>query len=239
MFERYTSKLLLSPKTQIGEYVFDVYVSISHNLTATVTNHPVQMGASISDHKFDEPDELTFQIGMSDASQDLVKGQFSNFGGNITDVKDYLSLAFESAREKNWALAKGSLIMAKRKAWGLLTESRSVNAFSKLVQLKILGVPLTCVTRLHTYNNMVITSITTEDTIETKYGLRATVTMREVISPELQQIQVNSTATPHAQITQSTNSGSEGVFNLDVSKVPPNASTDYIEYVMNGGGSQI
>lgn len=238
MFERYTSKLLLSPKTQIGEYVFDVYLSISHNLTATITNHPVQMGASISDHKFDEPDELTFQIGMSDASQDLVKGQFDNTGENFENLGKNLIewgvakyIGFDSYSKNAWKKVKES-------AFSLITASRSVNAFNRLAQLKIMGIPLTCVTRLHTYENMVITSISTEDTVQTKNGLLATVTLREVISPELQQIQVNSTAVPHAQITQSTNSGSEGVFNLDVSKVPPNASTDYIEYVMNGGGTQ-
>ena len=80
MFERYMSKLMLSPKTSIGGYVFDVYLGINHSLTSTITSHPTQFGASISDHKYDEPDVLTFQIGMSDSSQDLVIGQFYKKG---------------------------------------------------------------------------------------------------------------------------------------------------------------
>lgn len=232
MFERYTSKLLLSPKTQIGKYVFDVYTSISHNLTATVTNHPVQFGASISDHKFDEPDQLTFQIGMSDASQDLIRGQFFQQGAGKTgqSLKDI----FKSGKS-----AKDILKELKLKATNYLSDSRSVNAFNALLAMKIEGIPLTCVTRLHTYNNMVITSITSDDTNETKYGLRATVTMREVISPELQKVQVNSSVVPHAQITQTTNSGSKNVFDFDLSTAPANKSTDYIEYVEKAGGSQV
>lgn len=229
MFERYTSKLLLSPKTQIGKYVFDVYTSISHNLTATVTNHPVQFGASISDHKFDEPDQLTFQIGMSDASQDLVLGQFFQKGAGKT------GLSFKDIF-KQGKTAKDILKELKLKATNYLSDSRSVNAFNALVALKIEGTPLTCVTRLHTYNNMVITSITTDDTNETRYGLRATVTMREIISPELQVVQVNSTAVPHAQITQTTNSGSKNIFDFDLKTSKPYMSTDYEEFVFNKTG---
>lgn len=239
MFERYTSKLLLSPKTKIGDYVFDVYTSINHSMTATVTNHPVQFGASISDHKYDEPDQLVFQIGMSDASQDLFAGQFSNTRRNISEMFNGLknSASFYGAGWND--LSKSSLKYAKKKAFDIVSESRSVNAFNRLAELKVLGMPLTCVTRLHTYNNMIITSITTDDTNETKYGLRATVTLREIISPELQKVQVNSTVMPHAQITQTTDTGAKNVFDFSLNGDYRNVSTDYVEFVEKGGGQQI
>ena len=219
MFERYTSKLLLSPKTSIGGYVFDVYTSINHNMTSTITSHPTQYGANISDHKFDEPDQLTFQIGMSDASQDLIRGQFSSNKLErlaIAGLSSYLSAG--SLKDRLSALGKN--------AFKILTESRSVNAFNTLNSLKILGIPLTCVTRLKTYDNMIIQSITADDTNETKNGLRATVTLREILVSEVQVVQANSTA----QVTQTTNKGSTNALDFDLTSKQQFTSTDFDEF---------
>lgn len=217
MFERYTSKLLLSPKTSIGGYVFDVYPSINHSLTATITSHPTQFGANISDHKFDEPDQLVFQIGMSDASQDLIRGQFYQQGNKSKSLKEIF---------KSSASAKDRLKELKLKATSFLSNSRSINAFNTLNKMKIEGTPITCVTRLKTYDNMVIQSITADDTNETKYGLRATVVLREVLISELQKVQVNSTA----QLTQTTSKGSTNALNFDLTSKREFTSTDYDEF---------
>ncbi len=219
MFERYTSKLLLSPKTSIGDYVFDVYTSINHNLASTITSHPTQFGANVSDHKFDEPDQLTFQIGMSDASQDLIKGQFYQQGHQSKTLKEIFSTT---------KTAKGRLNELKIKASSFISDSRSINAFNTLNRLKIRGVPLRCVTRLKTYDNMIIQSITADDTNETKYGLRATVTLREILVSELKVIQVKSTA----HITQTTAKGSTNAFNFDLSSKAEYTSSLYDKYGM-------
>lgn len=220
MFERYTSKLMITPKTSIGGYVFDIYPSINHTLSATVTSHPTQYGANISDHKFDEPDQLVFQIGMSDASQDLVIGQFYKQG--------YSPQLRELQFDDNWKLIKESPSEKFRRlranAINFISDSRSVNAFMVLNKLKIAGTPITCVTRLRTYNNMVIQNIVAEDTNETKFGLRATVTLREVLLSNLQKTQVTSSA----QITQVTNKGSQSAL--------PFTSTLYDQYGVIGGG---
>lgn len=220
MFERYTSKLLLSPKTSIGGYVFDVYTSINHNMASTITSHPTQFGANISDHKFDEPNQLTFQIGMSDASQDLIAGQFKQNSIGKSLLKAGITAFFGFDTKKN--IAKSLLKDIKSS----ISESRSVNAFNTLNTLKILGVPLTCVTRLKTYDNMIIQSITADDTNETKYGLRVTVTLREILISELQVVQVNSTA----QITQTTAKGSTNALDFDLTSKKAFTSTDYDEY---------
>ena len=222
MFERYTSKLLLSPKTSIGNYVFDVYPSINHNSASTITSHPTQFGANISDNKFDEPDQLTFQIGMSDASQDLVKGQFFGRGYKPILQNTQLDEKGELIKEQ----LKNKLNRYRLNALNFISDSRSVNAFNTLSRLKILGIPLTCVTRLRTYGNMIIQSITADDTNETKYGLRATVTLREILISELQVVQVKSTA----QITQTTAKGSTNALDFDLKTKKAFTSTDYDEY---------
>jgi hypothetical protein len=54
------------PKQQT-QYVFDCVIEIAHAQRVTKTKHPVQTGASISDHAYIEPAEVTLSIGMSDA----------------------------------------------------------------------------------------------------------------------------------------------------------------------------
>lgn len=44
---------------------FDVSVSETHKSTAKVTDHPVEVGANISDHIVDEPDELSMSLLIS------------------------------------------------------------------------------------------------------------------------------------------------------------------------------
>lgn len=48
-------------------YVFDAVMTAAHEQDITKTEHPVQTGASISDHAYVRPARLTLDIGMSDA----------------------------------------------------------------------------------------------------------------------------------------------------------------------------
>lgn len=49
-----------------NEYYFDAVFTVSHNLSVQVTEHPVQSGASIADHAFVDPDEVSMDVGFSD-----------------------------------------------------------------------------------------------------------------------------------------------------------------------------
>ena len=55
-------------------YFFDAIIRADHTTTCRITDHPIQNGASISDHAFQLPDHLTLEIGMSDAMDRLVAG---------------------------------------------------------------------------------------------------------------------------------------------------------------------
>lgn len=54
-----------------GNYYFDAIFSTQISSTNTITSHPIQTGANISDHAIENGDELTFQIGMSDMMEDV------------------------------------------------------------------------------------------------------------------------------------------------------------------------
>lgn len=53
------------PNSQTN-YVFDATLTVAHEQEVTPTEHPVQTGASISDHAYIRPARLIMEIGMSD-----------------------------------------------------------------------------------------------------------------------------------------------------------------------------
>lgn len=54
-----------------GNYYFDAIFSTQISSTNTITSHPIQTGANISDHAIENGNELTFQIGMSDVMEKI------------------------------------------------------------------------------------------------------------------------------------------------------------------------
>ena len=123
--------MIVSPT--MGRIVFDAVFSTDHSANATITQHPVQSGASISDHAYMEPDEVSAEVGMTDTAASISGGA-----------------------------------------------SRSVNAYAQLRALMELREPFTLITRLRTYQNMLITSISAPDDYKTMNALRASIVFQQV-----------------------------------------------------------
>lgn len=70
-------KQLLYLKTNIAGYFFDAILRTQHRREVEITKHPVQTGAAISDHAFQMPSYVSFEIGMSDVMDSIIPGQFS------------------------------------------------------------------------------------------------------------------------------------------------------------------
>ena len=137
-----------------GQFIFDAVFHTDHTATLTVTAYPVQTGASIADHAYMEPDEITAEIGMTDAAVDASDGH-------------------------------------------------SVNAYTWLRAIMESREPFTLITRLRTYPNTLITSISVPDDYTTMHALRASV--------RFQQIQmVNVSTVTVQQATSGSKSASSG-----------------------------
>jgi hypothetical protein len=142
-------------------YVFDAVIRIDHAQQIRTTDHPVQSGASISDHALILPAKVVMEIGMSDAMDAYAPGVWT---GN---------------------------------------PSKSVSAYQTLVALQQGRQPLTVNTRLATYTNMLIELIQTPDTKETRTGLKATITFKQIFNGTV-------TLTPVSDRPQTTGSTSIG-----------------------------
>jgi hypothetical protein len=156
-----TAEQLILVKTNVGGFFFDAFLRLDHTTKLKITEHPVQVGAAITDHAYMEPNRLTIEVGMSDAATSFLPGQFS--GG-----------------------------------W-----SRSVTAYKALLELQKQRIPVQVLTRLALYKNMLIETITVPDDARTLYGLKATVTLREIIVAEVQTVKISA----RAQVTDTTKRG--------------------------------
>ncbi|HBC94300.1 MAG TPA: hypothetical protein DCZ10_15735 [Pelotomaculum sp.] len=74
--------------------------------------------------------------------------------------------------------------------------SRSVRAYEILLELQKQRLPIQVVTRLKVYDNMLIETIAAPDDYTTLYGLRATVTLREIFVATVKTVKISSR--PHA-----------------------------------------
>ena len=58
-------------------YFFDAIFKVEHTADMTCTSHPIQTGANIVDHLYQNPLRLRMELGMSDSMDSLLVGQWS------------------------------------------------------------------------------------------------------------------------------------------------------------------
>lgn len=98
--------ILLRQGRNIGGILPNVTISEQHTDTLTITDHPVELGAQISDHAYKMPSELVMQVGWSDSSlaltgviSGIVSGTLLS-GSAIQSVRDVYKqlLALQESR---------------------------------------------------------------------------------------------------------------------------------------------
>lgn len=143
-------KMMFYMESDSGQkYFFDAVLKTEHNLRRTITSHPVQIGANITDHSFQQPVRLSLEIGVSDSMDCYSKED--DWTGSVT-INGY--------------------------------SCRSINAYQELRRIMNSGNPMTVHTRIETYDNMIIESITVPEDFKTKYELRASILFQEIITVE-------------------------------------------------------
>lgn len=159
-------------KTNIAGYFFDGFLNVDHSLRTTITTHPVQEGANISDHAYNEPVELVMTIKMSDTKSDIVNSQFAG-----------------------------------------ISYTRSVGAFNILKEIQKQRLAFQVHTRLDTYQNMMITGLSVSDSLESLYGLEATVSLKQILVANVKTVKISK----RIQTTVSSSSGTKNPREVDES----------------------
>lgn len=84
--------LTIIPQGMIGAIAIQATLEETMDHELQVTEHPVQSGASITDHSFREPVQITLRCAWSNASVEAALGAVSNlFAGGALSAADYVS----------------------------------------------------------------------------------------------------------------------------------------------------
>jgi hypothetical protein len=75
--------ILVKPKRQIGDFVAMVTIEEEHHDTLRITQHPVERGASITDHAYKEPAQLIVTAAWSNSPNSNALGSSSSVLGSI------------------------------------------------------------------------------------------------------------------------------------------------------------
>ena len=152
----------------------DATLEEGHSLSMQVTDHEVEDGSNISDHTIRTSDSLTLRGVVSDDPISLfqaatgniagvvggiVGGKFGNLAGTIATgaTSKIASSLFENSEEKRSALAWSALEYAQREA-----------------------IPLTIVTALKSYTNMMLENVSAPITSRNSRGLEFSATFNKV-----------------------------------------------------------
>lgn len=174
---------LIYAKTNVGGFFFDAFLSMQHQSTVTITQHPVETGAAISDHAYSNPAQLSMQIGMSDVIVPLN----DQFGGSSWGQ---LSLETQTLFNDTWGVENGQARWTQENAANNPV-SRSVTAFQILRQLQDSRLPFQIVTRLYTYQNMLVESLIAPEDNTLAFAMKATVTFREIFVATVETVKIS------------------------------------------------
>lgn len=68
--------VVVKSETSGASYIFDVTFKETHNFQSTLTQNPVQEGAAINDHVYQQPPTFTWDVGVSDCRGIIRNGTF-------------------------------------------------------------------------------------------------------------------------------------------------------------------
>lgn len=136
-----------------------------HNSTIKMTTYPVQNGTYGVDHAVIEPSLLVIEVMMSD----VMTIKHNNSPTILQKIQNLMQTAMPSSN---------SVQMNSN----LTGEGHSVNAWSVLKAMQQSRIPITVETRLQTYKNMLIESLSAPDDFKTFNAFRCTVRLKEIIT---------------------------------------------------------
>lgn len=148
--------ILVRPKRQIGAFAATVTIAEDHSDELEITDQPVEQGASITDHAFKRPAEVTIECGWSNSpgSSSLLGSLASAVTGTIAGVQSLLT---------------GNSV------------SQVKDIYAKFLALQESRVPMDVYTGKRVYRNMLIKSLSTRTDVNSENSLYLTVRLRQII----------------------------------------------------------
>lgn len=176
--------IMIKPKRTIGPIVAQVTIQEVHTDTLEITEHPVEMGAVISDHAFKRPAELTITASWSNSPSG--NGTNSLLDAGIAATVLGVSGA-NSATVLTGAVSGalgGAIGQTAAGVQALLTGNSpdQVKAiYQRLLKLQEDRIPFDVVTGKRSYVNMLIRSLQETTDVTSENALRVVIQCKQVI----------------------------------------------------------
>lgn len=152
----------VKPKRSIGEFTAMVTIEETHQDDLEITDHPVELGAKITDHAFKLPATVTIKCGWSNSptSSNIAQSLKNAVTGTINGVKNLTGNS----------------------------ESAVKTTYANFLKLQADRTLVDVYTGKRVYKDMIVKSLYTQTTQDTENSLILTVTLRQVIIVSTQQL---------------------------------------------------
>lgn len=125
--------LLPGPRRSIGGIVATITIEEDHRDTLVITEHPVEQGATITDHAYKQPSEVRLRVGWSSA---LINAGFGAFDPN------YLQTIYNQLLQLQSDRIPFKIVTGKRSYSNMLI--RSIGVTTDNITENVLFVTLDC-----------------------------------------------------------------------------------------------
>lgn len=167
----------IRPKRLIGTIEAQVTIEESHRDDLEITDHPVELGAPVSDHAFKRPREVIIKCGWSNSpsSPGFLNGLGAAATGTLAGVASLT---------------------------GQAGPQQTLEIYQKLLALQESRVPFDILTGKTKYSNMLIATLTTVTDEHTENTLMVTLVCRQVIIVNTQVVAIPADRQKQAAATQ-------------------------------------
>lgn len=176
--------IVVRPKRSIGAFVATVTIEEQHQDDLQITDHPVEIGANITDHAYRKPSSVIIKAGWSNAAP---AGNILQSAANA--VTGTINGAIGIANQVSSALGGPSFSSVTGNQQKSIKE-----VYEDLLALQAERTLIDVLTGKRTYKNMLIESIMETTNVDTENSLILTIKLREVIVVSTRTVELASTS---------------------------------------------
>ena len=155
--------------------VMDASISEQHTATATITDHPVETGASVTDNVRPMPRQLTIECIVTNTP---IVGQYRLVSGETVSVSDGVTAEVRKIDGTNTNALQFSSEF-----------DRVRTVFEELEEARKLGALVSVDTTLDSYQSMAIASVSIPRNAATGSVLQFQLDLREIITVDIQEVE--------------------------------------------------
>ena len=170
----FTGLLNIIPKGNIGGIAIQATLEERYTDTLIVTEHPVQIGASITDHSYLRLPEITIKCGWSNSGQGVIAG----LGSALTSLG---AGNFASQAQSALGVTPTPNTASSIQGGQISTGDYVGGIYSRLIALQQSGSYFDVQTSLRLYHNMVLTSINVTRDVKTSQVLMVQASCRQIL----------------------------------------------------------